>query len=271
MGVAIADWMLLAGCILFGSLFTVLYGWAWSAPLHIFFLWPLCSRAQRGFENLTHEASHYNLNRSSPAFNDSAANWLCAYWVLISVELYRHPHIEHHTEFGSERDPDMRRFKRLDLDHIPWKSPFRLALYFLRMLPRYMLDYWGQFSSKKRQLTGSIILHVVFATLISLLIYRNFWLLWLAYFGITFLFYLPVLRFIAEAEEHRYLNAQSEFGSTFNNPNRFRRWLLHPHGDAYHLLHHMLPQIPHWKVAYAHRLLSAKDPVYQAGRSHSRR
>jgi len=98
------------------------------------------------------------------------------------------------------------------------------------------------------------------------MVYENFWLLWLAYFWVPFVLYLPVLRFLAEAEEHQYKEAESEFSSTFSNLSGLQRWFLHPHGDAYHLLHHMLPQVPHWKMAWAHWLLATLDTTFQSGR-----
>jgi fatty acid desaturase len=264
-GVAVADWLWLAGCMYLGLVLFTHYGWLWSAPIHLFILWPLCGRALRGFENLTHEGSHYNFDRKSRGRNDAVANWLCSYWVLISVQMFRKPHESHHRHFGSDEDPDKIRFGRLGLDEMPRRSPRHLAGYLFRVLPVYVIDYWKQFSDKKAQLRKSVAIHTLFAGLMSFMFYENFWLLWLVYFWLPFVIYLPVHRFIAEAEEHSYSNAQTEFTSTYSNLSNVQRWFVHPHGDAYHLLHHMLAQIPHWKLASAHWLLVTLDPTYQSG------
>jgi fatty acid desaturase len=255
---AASDWLLMVACMYVGTSMTA-YNWKLAIPLNLFLLWPLCARAQRGFENLTHEASHGNFCREFPSLNDGVANWLCANWVLISVQLFRDPHKRHHKYFGSDADPDKIRFDRLSLDVMPRQSSYELTLYLVRVLPTYVRDYWGQFSDKKRQLINSLLSHAAFATFVSITIYDKFWLLWILYFWVPFIFFLPVLRFFAEAEEHRYQNAESEFGSTFSNIGWFQRWFLHPHGDAFHLLHHMLPQVPHWKMACGNWILSTLD------------
>jgi fatty acid desaturase len=262
---SVSDWACVVACMCAGVTCVALYGWWLAIPANLFLLWPLCARAQRGFENLTHEASHVNFCRKSKKLNDLIANWFCANWVLISVEMFRKPHLRHHKHFGSEADPDRVRFGRLNLDTMPRRSPLKLVQYLLRVLPTYVLDYWRQFSDKKGQLLRSMIAHILLMMIVSYTIYGKFWLLWVAYFWIPFVFYLPVHRFFAEAEEHRYVNADTEFGSTFSNIGWFQRWILHPHGDAFHLLHHMLPQVPHWKVGFGHWILSTLDSTYERG------
>ncbi len=261
---ATADWASMIVCMCAG-ISAATYSWKLSIPLNLIILWPLCARAQRGFENLTHEASHGNFYRRSEWLNDLVANWVCAYWVLISVPLFREPHLRHHKYFGSDTDPDKKRFSRLDLDSMPRRSRYKLIVYLIWALPTYVRDYWGQFSDKKRQLMHSLLVHSLFATIVSLIVYQKFWLLWLLYFWIPFIFFLPVLRFLAEAEEHRYQEAESEFDSTFSNIGWFQRWFLHPHGDAFHLLHHMLPQVPHWKMAFGHWIVSILDRDFDGG------
>jgi fatty acid desaturase len=206
-----------------------------------------------------------NFRRDSQALNDAAGDWLCAYWVLISVNMFRAPHHRHHGLFGSAADPDKLRFARLGIDRMPRRPLGRLVRFILHVMPTYVLDYWRQFSDKKGQLVKSLAMHVALIAAATYAVGGRFWLLWLIYFWVPFIIYLPVHRFFAEAEEHRYLNAQTEYGSTFSNLGVFQRWFLHPHGDAYHLLHHMLPQVPHWKMGIAHWVLTALDQSYAAG------
>jgi fatty acid desaturase len=263
--VAASDWLWLAAAMCVGAAMFNHFGWAWAAAFNLCLLWPLCSRALRGFENLTHEGSHANFDRGSKRRNDSVVNWACSYWVLISVEMFWGPHEVHHKHFGSNEDPDKRRFDSLGMDEMPRHSPGLMVLYLLKVLPTYVLDYWKQFSNKKGQLQWSLGLHVLLAGFVSLTFYNYFWLLWLIYFWVPFLLYLPVHRFLAEAEEHHYKGATTEFGSTFSNLGKLQRWFLHPHGDAYHLLHHMLPQVPHWKMPTAHWLLATLDSTFNGG------
>jgi len=264
--VAVSDWLWLLACMYCGI--KVIEHWSlWLAlAIHILVLWPLGSRAQRGSENLTHEASHYNLAHRRKSANDFIGNWLCSYWVLISVGMFRTPHMIHHKKFGSDTDPDKKRFLKLDLDRIRRDRKWQFALQLSKTMPMYVQDYWRQFGGKKGQLAISALLHFALVVIVSCFINKNFWLYWLVYFWIPFLFYLPVLRFIAEAEEHRYFAAKTEFESTFSNLGRFQRWFLHPHGDAYHLLHHMEPQIPHWRLSRVHKELSKLDLRFCKGK-----
>jgi len=273
---ACSDWTLIMQCLIVGKTLTN-WDWTWWM-LHGLVLWPLCSRALRGLENLVHEASHGNFHRASQPLNDRVANWLCAYWLFLNVATLRLPHKKHHTLFATQDDPDKQRFERLQLDRFPREVPRRLVRSVVSSLPVYMWDYWAQFraqelsttgqtvspaTSRAQQLRRSLGLHILSAGLGSLVV-EQFWLHWLLYFWIPWLFYLPVHRLMAEAEEHRYENAQSVFEATFSNLGRFQRWFLHPHGDAWHLLHHLVPAIPHWQMRRAHTLL-LQDPAYGGG------
>ncbi len=51
---------------------------------------------QLGMAVLMHEASHFTL-LANRRLNDFAANWLCAYPVLIDVHPYRQYHLQHHA------------------------------------------------------------------------------------------------------------------------------------------------------------------------------
>jgi len=263
--VGITDWAMIIAAMLLGSYIHSVFGFSVVTVLvHILFIFPLCARALRGKENLVHEASHINLHRSSRKLNDFVGNWLCAFWVLLSVDIFRQPHTRHHAYFGSDNDPDRYRFERLKIDQMPRQDFFALAKYLVKFFPVYWLDYWKQFSGKIGQFGFSISLHVVFAGIVSL-IYPDFWLLWIVYWWLPFVVYLPVVRFFAEAEEHRYEDAKSEYDSTFSNLGFLQKWFLHPHGDAYHLLHHIAPQIPHWRLSTLHWVFSTIDNNFRRG------
>ena len=216
-------------------------------------------------ENLIHEASHGNWHRSSRKLNDRMANWLCAYWLLLNVALYRAPHRDHHNHFGTARDPDKQRYERLQLDQLSRTAPGRFFLSMMRLMPTYVCGYWAQFvgQAQARQLGLSLGLHGLVVALGSSLA-GQCWLCWLLYFWVPFLLYLPVHRFLAEAEEHHYEKARSIFEATLSNLGLVHRWFLHPHGDGYHLLHHMLESIPHWRMGCVHTLM-CQDEAYQAG------
>lgn len=61
---------------------------------------------QLGLAIVMHEAAHNTLLPNRRA-NDWLGNWGGAYWVFLSVGLYRPYHLEHHAHAGSVADPDM--------------------------------------------------------------------------------------------------------------------------------------------------------------------
>jgi fatty acid desaturase len=80
---------------------------------------------------------------------------------------------------------------------------------------------------------------------------------WLA----GYLVALPVIRFLGEASEHVYSDADTVFDATVSNLGRMQRLVLHPHNDGYHTVHHMWPGVPHHALRRLHELLLAEDPV----------
>jgi fatty acid desaturase len=260
----LSDWALIGACMFIGTL-TLKLGWFAAATLHLFLFWPLCDRGLRGLENLVHETAHFNHSRRRRRLNDWIGNLLCAYPLLQSVGGFRTAHQDHHLLFGSERDPDCVRYRLLGIDRIEHTNALKFLMYVFLSMPAYLRGFYGQFAGNRRQVFVTCSFHGVLVFFGSLLLTPHFWLLWVVYVVVPFVFYLPVHRSVAEASKHRYENATSEFAATFSHLGFFQRWFLHPHGDAFHLLHHLIPGIPHWKMPHAHRSLLKLDPNYARG------
>ncbi len=264
-GVALSDWTLVFICMVLGTwLFSTFGISVVTVIVLLFFVFPVVAKAQRGMENLVHESSHYNFSRKHRSLNDMAGNWLCAYWLFLSVGNYRLTHIKHHAYFGSSDDPDKQRFETLNTDKMPRGNMIALVKYLFRVFPSYWIDYWKQFSGKSGQFALSAILQLTFVVIAGIFS-PGFWLLWLVCWWIPFVVYLPFMRFFAESEKHHYKGVESEFDATYSNLGFFQKWFLHPHGDAYHLLHHMAPQVPHWRMAGLHRVLSIVNKRFNEG------
>jgi fatty acid desaturase len=88
----------------------------------------------------------------------------------------------------------------------------------------------------------------------------NFALIWL----IPFLSVFQIIRFFAEVSEHGGLyKSEDQVEMTRNNLiHPIIRFFLYPHGDAYHLTHHLMPGIPHYHLPVAHHFLMT-DEQYQ--------
>jgi fatty acid desaturase len=76
--------------------------WPLVVPLALFVI----GGRQLGMAVLMHEAAHRTLFRDR-RWNDRCANWLAAYPVYVSVELYRPYHLQHHARTGTDEDPDI--------------------------------------------------------------------------------------------------------------------------------------------------------------------
>jgi fatty acid desaturase len=260
----LADWSAIVLCILSETAVYQRLGLG-TAIVGILLLCPLIARSQRGLENLTHEASHQNLTRVSRKMNDTIADWLFASWVLNGVRSFRATHTIHHALFGSPADPDRVRFDELGLDDLPRGNPLQMAGAVCMSMPAYVRGYWSQFKARGRVLIKAAICHAAAACVIQavfgstvLVVAATMW--WLA-----FLLYLPILRFIAEAEEHRYVNYESEYAATYSNLGWLHRMFFHPHGDGYHLAHHLCPQVPHWRLSTANLALTAMNDKFRGG------
>jgi fatty acid desaturase len=105
------------------------------------------------------------------------------------------------------------------------------------------------------------------AAAIAALALTGGWLPLLLYWLVPyFCVYMP-MRFLAEVSEHMALGQGSEFETTRNKLGWFQRYVMHPHGDGFHVTHHLYPRIPHQNLARAHRLLM-NDPVYREFGNH---
>jgi fatty acid desaturase len=223
----------------------------------------LIARSLRAFENLTHEGSHRNWHRQNRKLNDFFADWLCARWVGLSTKSFRTTHMPHHWGFGTEVDPCLSRYQALGLDSLDRRSGSDFVTKLFGHMFSYLTGYWQAYGvEQRRQILTTGLLHIGVMVLGSFSLWSTFWILWLLYVLVAFGFVLPVLRLWAEASKHQYAGQNPELESTYSNVGWIDRWLIHPCGDSFHLLHHYLPSIPHHRMHRVHELLLRYDAQY---------
>jgi len=225
--------------------------------------WVAVSRALRGLECLTHEASHYNISRSHN-LNDAIGNILAAIPTFQLVGQFRSGHVpKHHQLFGTSLDPDLRRYDELDLHSIDRSKIWRFARDIARRLPRYMGGWFRNTGTDARTIAAAMSWHIVFyiAPLAVAAGFVRAIELWAIFFAVPFLCVLPVIRLIGEAGEHVYRGSATVFEATVSNVGRIHKALIHPHGDGFHLVHHLWPSVPHHQLEAAHRMLIDLDPT----------
>jgi fatty acid desaturase len=234
----------------------------------------LIARQQRGLELMVHDASHGAWHRDTRRaidhpVNRISADLLVAIPSLSTVAAYWIGHRVHHGQYGSPLDPCRRRFAEMGLGHVDLSTSWAIAKAVLRWLPGYNLAYYKEIGSRSRMLLSAWAAWHITVYILPVALYAGLTtatLLWTLFWLVPMLVTLPVLRSIAEAEEHDYDLGETEFETTFTNDTLVHRLLVHPWNDAYHQVHHMYPLIParlHHKV---HKLLLENDETYRNSR-----
>lgn len=231
----------------------------------------IASRLQ-GLRNLIHEASHYNLSR-----NRRLNDLLCRVATFpiqpfLDMAEQRRVHVRsHHGQFLNPDDNVFVGYRNLGIDILPLDSRRAGLVVLTKGLIKYCVWHVaGAFSLsllKKKDVplwggaaVGFVILLVLFPQPVLLCV-----LAILLYWTVPTLFILPPLSFSVLIAEHLSTVGHTEFERSRNKLGLFQRVFFHPHGDAYHLLHHLYPNIPHNRLGKAHRLLMG-DPVYRNGK-----
>jgi fatty acid desaturase len=222
----------------------------------------LIARGMRGLENLVHEGAHHNFTRHK-ALNDRLTILMAALPMFQSLERFRGGHQVHHQRLGQRADGDRARNERYRMDQLDRTSARAFTSLMRGEMGRYTRAWLREMGSDARTLAAALGLHAGGMSALALMTglgAGQTLLAWALYWLVPFFFVLPWLRFAAEAAEHRYPGARTIGEATVSNLGWLHRWLLHPHGDGYHTLHHLWPAIPHHQLARAHRLLLAADP-----------
>lgn len=222
----------------------------------------LITRQQRALENVVHFGSHLNFSRHHRA-NDILVNGLAAWPMLSDVKTYRTFHQAHHGHYGGHGDPCRERFERMGVSEIDLSTTWSLSLAVLRWLPGYVREYYRDVGSKARQVAAFVAWHgaatLVLGSVFSLTTGLALTVIWLSVMFVV----LPVVRSIAEVGEHDYDRGDTEFDTTYSNLGFWDHALLHPAGDAWHVLHHLYPTIPWWRQRQAHAFLMQHDLQYR--------
>ncbi|CAF1110998.1 unnamed protein product [Rotaria sordida] len=218
---------------------------------------------QRGLECLIHEATHMNLTRNILA-ND-IIGWIFAALPLghnLITERQSHivGHHKHFWEYGL--DLDFQRYQDIGVDQLSAKSFKQLMHILIRSFVPYVNSVIPAFFIPKNEKLSHFFLRISFWwSIILIFALYNLLTPLIIYWFVPFLTFLTIIRYIGEISEHASLGCTNPFQSTRNNLGWFNEYFIHPHGDGYHVVHHLYAKIPFFRLASAHRLLM-KDPIY---------
>lgn len=222
---------------------------------------PFVLRAMRGLECLVHDASHLSLSRRHRLLNDVLANLLAAFPTLSTVQRYRASHSLHHEQFNTPADVDKHRHRDHDFHGLKRRPVLELVRGLLVRYRRYLPGWWKAIGSNGLTLSAFAGWHFVF---VGLLASRLGWppvvAGWVVTWFVPFFFFLPMLRMFGEAGEHDYSIDGGSWEATYTNTRWLHRWLIYPHNDWLHTLHHMYPWIPHCSLRRAQGDLASRFP-----------
>jgi len=256
---AVIDCLLVAGaCVASAWLFTTV-----ALPYAILAFAVACAlagRQLRGLECLVHEASHFNWSRKHRKVNDILAFLLAGVPVGAKIADYRTSHLLHHGRFGTSVDPDLTRYRQLNLEGLRRDRFWTFVRDMVTRLPRYQLGWVSA-------VTANPVYPVITVAWAALFVLLPAWLLlgaaaaWIAFGSwlVCYVIVLPIVRFIGESSEHIYSTTETVFDATISNIGFWHWVLFHPHNDGYHTIHHMWPGIPHHQIRRIHQELTLLD------------
>jgi fatty acid desaturase len=233
-------------------------------PLAIVFALFVIGARQLGLAVLMHEAAHRSLF-SDRRVNDWVGSWLCAYPVWSDLHNYRAYHLQHHAKTGTAEDPDiglvvpfpitaasLRRKVWRDLSGRTGRKFARAA--WMRSGKRALED-----AGARRVFVGFVTTNLALLALLTALGHPALYLLWVGAWLTT----NTLVTRIRSIAEHALA---PEPGDDLNNTRTtlarwWERFLIAPNRVNYHLEHHLLMTVPHYRLPEMHRLLRERGAL----------
>lgn len=247
-----------------------LVGWR-ANPLTILIALFVIGGRQLGCAIVMHEAAHRSF-LSDREWNDRIGNWLGAYPIWAEVEPYRHYHLVHHAKTGTEADPDL----SLTAPFPITKESFRRKVWrdlsgqtgWKQLIATFKRDVGlGAGRNQRNQglkpgkepdvgwhkLVPVIASNGVILGILALFGRPELYLLWPVALLTT---YRLALRIRSIAEHAMAGPADDPLRNT--RTTRVAWWerlLFAPNFVNYHLEHHLLMTVPHYRLPRMHQLM----------------
>lgn len=228
----------------------------------------LAGASLRGFDNLTHESSHYNIFKTHSLHE--SLQFLYSYPVFKTVQDYRPDHMKHHRNYRSHKDddPDTQQNIRWGVEDLPSKIPLRLLVWFYvtRLLTFYYTVDTIKYSLlphlKSRNSRAGRMLF--WGIIIVIVIVSKTWIWFISGYLVPLFVWLPYIRFITESSKHTNVRLQEEFANSRNNIGLIHQYILHPHNDGFHQMHHFMASIPFYNLKKAYLFLKREMQIQQS-------
>jgi len=237
---------------------------------------------QLGLAVIFHEAAHRCLFNNR-RLNDWAGNWLAAYPIFLSADMYRPHHLDHHGKTWGETDPDRVLAEGFPVSKTSMARKVLRDLSGLTGLKQLIGTSYVAYKVIRGQevnpgtlpmrLDRQRMIAMVVGTLVTNgLLFGVLWLfghplLYLLWFGAWMTTHKLVVRLRSMAEHAAVPTPDSSdsFGNTRTTlTSWWERLLIAPHDVGFHLEHHLVITIPHYKLGRFHRMLSERGMLEEA-------
>ncbi len=239
---------------------------AWPNPLTFVLAVALIGSRQLGLSILMHDGAHGCLS-PSPTWNLRLSQWLCAYPMFADTVAYRQYHLKHHANTQQADDPDL-----------VLSAPFPITRASYRR--KFWRDLTGRtgFAQRKAQFVNALgdpgwplaqrARHfwsrlgpqcVANAALWTVMAAMGLWwaypLLWL----VPMLTWMMVITRVRNIAEHACVpdNDDPLRNTRTTHAGWLTRAFVAPYYVNYHGAHHLLINVPCYRLPHAHRILAA--------------
>ncbi|UCF46286.1 MAG: fatty acid desaturase family protein [Myxococcales bacterium] len=235
---------------------------------------------QLGFAVVMHESAHHTLfgNRK---LNDFVGNWLAAYPIYLSADMYRTHHLEHHAKTWTDGDPDLSLAKGFpvskasmlrkvarDLFGITgFKQLIGTTYLVLKVVRGEQVDAGTlplrlERGPAIRMVVGTIVTNLILFGILWALGHPLLYLLWLGAWLTT---NKLVARIRSIAEHAVVPDPTDPIGQTRTvRAGWLARLLIAPNRVQYHLEHHLLMTVPHYNLPKFHEMLRERGLLEDA-------
>jgi fatty acid desaturase len=246
-------------------------GWfAWLAT-YIFVAVPLIGIRMRALAELLHQSTHRTL-AANTTLNFIAGTFLSGYLVLQSWSPYLSSHVlRHHHKFGGNDDPDYQYHIQEGLydeqndGRFLWR--YLISPLLLFKTPSKLVDLFrNRFFNREEPAWEGCLKMTYLAAIVTIVTATGLGWHLLLFWGVPFVTVFPIVNWYVELTEH-YPLVQSGRQDIHRSRNRWTglvgRFLTGIHNEHLHLVHHLFPGVPAWRLPQVHQILM-RDPEYRA-------
>ena len=242
----------------------------------------LIGTRQLGLAIVFHEAAHRTLFNNRK-LNDWAGNWLAAYPIYLSADMYRAHHLDHHAKTWGDTDPDRSLADGFPVSKMSMARKLLRDLFGITGLKQLIGTSYVAYKVLRgeevdagtlplrldrrrvvQMLIGTLVTNGILFTLLWAIGQPMLYLLW---FGAWLTTHKLVVRLRSMAEHSLVPTPHpgDPFGNTRTTLTRWwERVFVAPHNVGFHLEHHLVMTVPQHKLGRFHQMLEERGLLQEA-------